>query len=115
MKAPCETSIWYILPLIRRALARALIEEHGLTQSQAAKRLGLTSAAVSQYVSGKRGGLQVRDARVLKEIKSAAKRIAKADAEADIQEEICRLCKRVSALGLADMATKDARRCPRCP
>jgi len=115
MRAPCETSMWYVLPLIRKSLAKALIEERGHTQSQAARRLGLTSAAVSQYISGKRGSFELRDMRVAKEIKGAAKRIAEAEDAAAVQEEICRLCKRITEMGVAEDLATNARGCSRCP
>ena len=55
LKTPCETIIWKSLPCIRRELAMLLISEYGLNQKEAASRLGLTEAAVSQYLIGKRG------------------------------------------------------------
>lgn len=106
--------MWYVLPLVRKALVRALIEEHGHTQSQAARRLGLTSAAVSQYIAGKRGGLELRDRRALKKIKGAAKRVANADDETAVQEEICRLCKRITAMGVAEELARRTHGCSRC-
>jgi predicted transcriptional regulator len=107
--------MWYVLPLIRKALAKTLIEEHGHTQSRAAQRLGLTSAAVSQYISGKRGGLELRDKRAANAIKGAAKRIAKNDDGTEVQDEICRLCKRFTAMGVTVELDKKGRGCSKCP
>ncbi|MBI4439248.1 transcriptional regulator [Candidatus Woesearchaeota archaeon] len=52
---PQEIQVWYVLPALRRELAAALIERHGLTQKKAAGLLGVSEGAVSQYQSAKRG------------------------------------------------------------
>ena len=46
--------MWCVLPVIRKELAIAMKNE-GLDQKTIAKLLGVTAAAVSQYVKGKRG------------------------------------------------------------
>ncbi len=51
---PQEIEAWYVLPLIRKELALAMKSE-GLDQKSIAKFLGVTAAAVSQYVNNKRG------------------------------------------------------------
>ena len=48
-----------MLPSMRAEMVSRLVRDRGLSQSEAARRLGLTRAAVSQYVSGKRGGNEV--------------------------------------------------------
>ncbi|MCF2137998.1 MAG: hypothetical protein K9W43_12260 [Candidatus Thorarchaeota archaeon] len=45
---PQEVEVWYILPAIRRELARAMIEA-GRRQKDIARMLGITEPAVSQY------------------------------------------------------------------
>lgn len=52
---PCEYAARVIFPSIRAVMAKILIEEHGLSGYSAAKILGLTPAAVTQYLEGKRG------------------------------------------------------------
>ncbi len=54
MKCPCEIIVWEVLPCIRAALAKELVEK-GLSQNETSKMLGITQAAVSQYTSKKRG------------------------------------------------------------
>jgi predicted transcriptional regulator len=51
---PQEIEVWCVLPVIRKELAIAMKGE-GLDQNTIAKLLGVTSAAISQYVTGKRG------------------------------------------------------------
>ena len=55
MKIPCELIVWYVLPSIRRELARELVEKHHLSQAEVARRFGVTDAAISQYLKSKRG------------------------------------------------------------
>ena len=43
MKIPCELIVWYVLPSIRRELARELVEKHHLSQAEVARRFGATS------------------------------------------------------------------------
>ncbi|MCW3132915.1 MAG: helix-turn-helix domain-containing protein [Methanophagales archaeon] len=69
MKTPCEVIVWDVLPGIRAALAEELVK-NGISQKEASKMLGITPAAVSQYVSKKRGyKIDVKDA-VKDEIKN---------------------------------------------
>ncbi len=51
---PQEIEAWYVLPVIRNELAVAMKNE-GLSQKEIAKTLGITEAAVSQYINKKRG------------------------------------------------------------
>jgi predicted transcriptional regulator len=90
MKMPCEIIMWYILPGIRREIAKSLLK-NGLNQKETAKKLGVTDAAVSQYLSEKRGGVEIKDKKILVEIKNSAKRIVAGD-KSIMVEETCRIC-----------------------
>jgi len=72
---PQEIEVRYIMPAIRRELARIFIEEHKLSQKEAARMLGLTEAAVSQYRHSKRANEVVFSDNVVKEIRVSAGRI----------------------------------------
>ncbi len=52
-KLPQEISTWYIIPAIRREFVKEMISQ-GLSQKKAADKLGLTEAAVSNYMKDKR-------------------------------------------------------------
>lgn len=52
----CDTLVRTVLPGMRAEMVSRLVNDRGLSQSEAARRLGLTRAAISQYVSRKRGG-----------------------------------------------------------
>jgi hypothetical protein len=51
---PQELEVYYILPALRRELAKAL-KQQGKSQKDIAQHFGLTEAAVSQYLHEKRG------------------------------------------------------------
>ena len=52
---PQELEVWYLLPAIRRELAKNLIDYCKLSQRKTAKMLGITESAISQYLKSKRG------------------------------------------------------------
>jgi len=72
---PQEVEVRYILPAIRRELARIFIQEHKLSQKDAAQLLGLTEAAISQYQHSKRAKEVVFSNDVVNEIMVSADRI----------------------------------------
>jgi len=51
---PQEIEIWYLIPALRREFTRIFIKDYGLTQKKTAEILGVTEAAVSQYLRLKR-------------------------------------------------------------
>jgi len=55
----CDSMVRNLLPPMRAEMVSRLVQKQGLSQSDAAKRLGLTRAAVSQYLSRKRGAGEV--------------------------------------------------------
>ena len=55
----CDELVRKVLPGMRAEMVSRLVSERGLSQSEAARRLGVTRAAVSQYVSRKRGNSDV--------------------------------------------------------
>lgn len=54
MDPPCQNVIYKILPAFRLLLAKQLIDKYGLTQMEAASKIGITQAAISQYLASKR-------------------------------------------------------------
>ena len=103
MKIPCEIVVWCVLPMIRREVARELVQTHGMSQAEVARRFGVTDAAISQYLKRKRGGsVDVEGTPLyedfLREVSVSANRIA-AD-EAEFYDEMCRLCGVAKSSGL---------------
>lgn len=102
MKMPCELIVTHILPTARGALAKELVTRHGMTQTQVAKVFGVTSAAVSQYIKGMRGGNNLIDKSAYRDdfykmIADTADRIV---AGADVTESLCGICAFVKETGL---------------
>jgi len=77
MKHPQEIEVWYTLPAIRRELSKAFIGKHKLNQKEVAAIMGVTEAAVSQYLKSKRASAVNFDRVVLKRIHDSAKNIVR--------------------------------------
>ena len=87
---PQEIEVWYLIPALRRELTKVLIKGHGLTQRKVAEILGVTEAAISQYINSKRGNEVHFSKKDMVEIKKAAKCIV--DKNQDCVESIYDLC-----------------------
>jgi predicted transcriptional regulator len=102
MKIPCELIVWYVLPSIRRELARELVDKHHLSQAEVARRFGVTDAAISQYLKAKRGtSKEIENSGKYedfkKEVEAAAQRMV---GGSDIVTETCRICEMVKKSGM---------------
>ena len=51
---PQEIEVWYVIPAIRSQIARYLIEDFDASYERVGNILGVSRAAISQYVKGKR-------------------------------------------------------------
>jgi predicted transcriptional regulator len=98
-RVPCEYVIWTGLPLIRKEIAESLMTNYGLSQKEAAEKLGITPAAVCQYVSHKRGNKTIEDEEIIKEIRLSTQRILN-DTDDAMIKETCRICKILMAKGI---------------
>ncbi len=85
---PQEIQVWYVLPALRRELAKALIEK-GLSQKKVAAALGITEGAISQYLNSKRGVNVQFEKEIISSVKDAAERISGNNSTA--MEELIRL------------------------
>jgi len=74
---PQEIEVWYILPAIRREIATFLIKKHKLTYEKTGAILGISKAAVSQYISKKRANNFKIPLSVVKEIEESSDIIVK--------------------------------------
>jgi predicted transcriptional regulator len=66
-----------------------MVQREGLSQSDAAKRVGVTRAAVSQYMSRKRG---VSDVQITNELNSMIDRWALAVVTGESDINLCDVC-----------------------
>ncbi len=97
MEPQCESVGKYILPIFRAMIAKELVQKHHLSQTTAAKKLGTSQAAVSQYLSSKRafkGAGQVEEflPKIRFMAQEEAQKIAAGDEDAALAVDFCRLC-----------------------
>ncbi len=93
MKTPCEIISSYFLPNIRSRLTVQLVDNFNLSQKEVSEKLGITEAAISQYISKKRGKKVRLDKETEKSIKSLAEKIAKGKIDnISMIPEICTIC-----------------------
>ncbi len=101
MKTPCELVVRTVLPTVRASIARELVKEHGMKQKEAARILGITDAAVSQYLSDKRAvkrGLHAFRSKQFDElVKQAARVIASSPGEVETMRAMCLCCSSIRA------------------
>ena len=71
---PQEIEVWYIIPSIRKELAKAMAAK-GLKQRKIAALLGITEAAISQYLKHKRAKEVDFMQETIEEIKKSSDRI----------------------------------------
>ncbi|MFH1447451.1 MAG: helix-turn-helix domain-containing protein [Candidatus Micrarchaeota archaeon] len=92
MKLPCQITIWYLIPAITAEIVKEL-KKLGINQTNIAKALGVTPAAVSQYVSGKRGRAIQLTPDMRKRIAEISKEVASGTIGGEqLAREMCELC-----------------------
>ncbi len=73
---PQEVEVWYIIPKLRRELAKLFVEEYNLNYEKTGEILGVSKSAISQYFSKKRGNKSIEISEIVKkEIENSAKLI----------------------------------------
>ncbi len=96
MQLPCEVAVRKILPTIRALTAYILVKEYKLSIYATAKLMGITPAAVSNYVSGRRGRKYLemieRNQQVKALIKKIAEKLVKGAPPNEVSKEICNAC-----------------------
>jgi predicted transcriptional regulator len=85
----CDTMVRNLLPPMRAEMISRLVQKQGLSQSDAAKRVGITRAAVSQYMSKKRGASEVQ---ISNELDSLIDRWALAVITGESDINLCDVC-----------------------
>ena len=97
MRTVCETMALHFVPAVRSMIARDLIEGYKMTQKEAAKRLGMTQPAVSQYkkhLRGIRTKMLERNDTVEKMVTRVSGLLAKNEiGPEEAALEICGICK----------------------
>ena len=110
---PQEIEVWYIIPAVRREFARVLVQEHDLTLEKAGGIIGVSKAAVSQYLKNKRASSFKIPNSIKKEIRISAEMLVK-DNKLAVKEMMkilslikttkcsCELCKKFNK-GITEM------------
>ena len=106
-RTTCEYMMWSGLPVIRKGIAESMINDFGLSQKETAEKLGVTPAAICQYVSKKRGRTEISNEVVLSEMKISAQSIID-NSGVSVISETCRICKILRASGESSLF------CPSC-
>ncbi|MEM2911675.1 MAG: XRE family transcriptional regulator [Candidatus Bathyarchaeia archaeon] len=98
MSLKCESVGHLVVPLIKAYIAKELIDNYHFTQVEVAEKLGITQAAVSQYLHQKRGLKGVEKLReFIPSIQNRAHEIAQEIAISklsleEISTKICEVC-----------------------
>jgi predicted transcriptional regulator len=86
----CDIMVRKYLPAMRAEMVLRLINREGISQSDAAKKLGVSRAAVSQYLSGKRGDAKVE---ISSELDTLIDKWALSMAGSDARITLCDICR----------------------
>lgn len=86
---PQEIEVWYIIPAVRREMAVCFSHEHKISYDNIALMMGLTKAAISQYISGKRVEMIKIHPKALEEVKISCNKIVKN--KSNVTKEILRV------------------------
>lgn len=96
MKTHCEIVVKEILPGIRSMIAKELVQVYNMNQCEAAKALGISQPAISQYLREMRGKKYVTDAAVAEEIKKLSEKIFRKEIDSgNIAAEFCNICDKI--------------------
>jgi len=102
---PQEIEVWYIIPAIRKEFAKVFVKKHKLSYEKTGEILGISKAAISQYISNKRATKMKLPETVKKQVEKSAKILIKDRKKAPIEIErilklirnkkcSCALCKK---------------------
>ena len=100
MKTPCELVVGKILPALRASVVKELSGKYHMKQSDIAKKLGITQASVSQYLSSARaGGTKITESfpKIQTYANDIAKRIVAGEDRYEWYGVLCVACKDIRA------------------
>lgn len=103
LRLPCELVIKHLLPLLRVSIARELVQNHGVSQVEAARILGITQPAVYNYLrSNTKPSPELN--RSVEEVQAVARELVNAVCQGDLHQQealkrFCHLCLRLRTNG----------------
>jgi len=97
LKPPCLIVVSQILPAMRAIISREMIERGGLGPGEVAAKMGVTPAAVTQYLKGVRGGDSIsminKSRRASKILMELAYELAREEADmVVVLRKLCEAC-----------------------
>jgi predicted transcriptional regulator len=96
MKTPCELVVGKILPSLRASVVKELSRKHNMKQSEIARKLGITQASVSQYLSAARAGdtkMVERFPKILTYAEDISERIVSGESRYQWYSVLCEACR----------------------
>jgi len=96
MKTPCELIVGKILPALRASVVKELSGKYHMKQAEIARKMGITQASVSQYLSSARAsGTKMTESfpKIKTYAEEIAKRIAAGEDRYEIYDYLCTACK----------------------
>ena len=97
MLMKCERAVNDILPIARAMIAKMLIDAYGFSQTKAAKLMGISQPAISQYkknIRGNRAGPLADNPEFIAIANDITKRLADGSIKAEqMGKEMCRFCR----------------------
>lgn len=96
MKTPCELVVGKIMPSLRASVVKELSNKYRMKQADIARKLGITQASVSQYLSSTRAaGTKMVESfpRIKTYAGDIAKRIAAGEDRYEWSSILCKACK----------------------
>lgn len=104
MRPYCESITKQILPPLRALIAKNLIEKYNLTQEDAARKLGVTQGAISQYkraIRGKKIKLFQKDEEIMQSIENLSSALAHNSLDpSQTMLKICEICQKIRSKNL---------------
>ena len=94
LRFPCEIISWHVLPAVRREIAKYLVLEKKLPRKEVSERLGITEAAICQYLKSKRGGTHKFNEHDIEKIKELAETMVESKKGL---ESMCMVCREFDA------------------
>jgi len=96
MKTPCELIVGKILPALRASVVKELSGKYHMKQAEIARKIGITQASVSQYLSSTRAsGTKMTESfpKIKTYAEEIAKRIAAGEDRYEVYGYLCTACK----------------------
>ncbi|MCJ7615856.1 MAG: hypothetical protein MUO43_04900 [Desulfobacterales bacterium] len=111
LKPPCELMVRRVLPSVRAEVTRIMVFEHGMLKQDVATILGISNAAVSQYISSKRGAEVNFSDEVKNEILNYVKLLRNSKDDSQENQNFCHICKLIQTKGWLNRHNGDSSHC----